>query len=42
MSIAPVPADLDLDVIGAGAGGLVKMERILTRLSIEYDELEAA
>ncbi len=36
MSIAPLPADLDLVV------GLVEMERELTRLLIEYDELRTA
>ncbi len=37
MSVAPSPADLE-----QGADGLVEMERELTRLLIEYDELEAA
>ena len=37
MSVALSPADLD-----PGADGLVEMERELTRLLIEYDELEAA
>ncbi len=37
MSIAPSPADLDI-----GADGLVEMERKLTRLLIEYDELRTA
>ncbi len=37
MSVAPSPADLD-----PGADGLVGMERKLTRLLIEYDELETA
>ncbi len=41
MSALPSPADLD--DAGAGADdGLVEMERELTRLLIEYDELEAA
>ena len=40
MSIAPSPADLDGDVIGAD--GLVEMERELIRLLIEYDELRTA
>ena len=40
MSIAPLPADLDGD--GAADEGLVEMEHELTRLLIEYDELEAA
>ncbi len=38
MSIAPVPADLDVD----GADGLVEMERELTRVLIAYDALRAA
>ena len=37
MSIAPSPADHE-----PGAGGLLDMERELTRLPIEYDELETA
>ncbi len=37
MSIAPSPADLD-----PGADGLVEMERELTKLLIEYDELRTA
>ncbi len=37
MSVAPIPADLD-----PGAGGLVEMEIELTRLLLEYDELETA
>ncbi len=40
MSIAPLPADLDLDV--EDVGGLVELERELTRLLIEYDELRTA
>ncbi len=40
MSIAPSPADLDGDA--AADEGLVDMERELTRLLIEYDELETA
>ena len=40
MSIAPLPADLDGD--GTADKGLVEMERELTRLLIEYDELEIA
>ncbi len=40
MSAAPSPADLDLDVVGAD--GLVEMERELTRLLLEYDELKTA
>ena len=39
MSTAPSPADLDGD---GAADGLVKMERELTRLLIEYDELRTA
>ncbi len=37
MSAAPSPADLE-----QGADGLVDMERELTRLLIEYDELRTA
>ncbi len=37
MSIAPLPADLE-----QGADGLVEMERELTRLLVEYDELRTA
>ncbi len=37
MSVAPSPADLD-----PGAGGLVEMERDLTQLLLEYDELKTA
>ena len=37
MNVAPIPADLE-----PGAGGLVEMERELTRLLIEYDELRTA
>ncbi len=37
MSTAPTPADPE-----PGAGGLVEMERELTRLLIEYDELKTA
>ena len=37
MSIAPSPADHE-----PGADGLVEMERELTRLLIEYDELRTA
>ena len=37
MSTAPSPADHE-----PGAGGLAEMERELTRLLIEYDELETA
>ncbi|TDI61244.1 MAG: hypothetical protein E2O94_00450, partial [Alphaproteobacteria bacterium] len=40
MSIAPPPADLDGDAIAAQ--GLVAMEIELTRLLIEYDELQTA
>ncbi len=40
MSAAPSPADLDGD--DAADEGLVEKERELTRLLIEYDELEAA
>ncbi len=40
MSVAPIPADLDLDVVDAD--GLVEMERELTSLLIEYDELRTA
>ena len=40
MSIAPLPADLDLDV--DDVAGLIEMERELTRLLIEYDELRTA
>ena len=40
MSVAPIPADLDRD--GVAADDLVEMERELTRLLIEYDELETA
>ncbi len=38
MIIAPVPADLDVDDVV----GLVEMERELTRLLIEYDNLRTA
>ncbi len=37
MSTAPSPADHEL-----GAGGLVEMERELTKLLLEYDELRTA
>ena len=37
MSTAPSPADFE-----PGAGGLVEMERELTRLLVQYDELETA
>ena len=37
MNNPPSPADPE-----PGAGGLVEMERELTRLLIEYDELETA
>ena len=37
MSALPSPAEFD-----PGAGGLVEMERELTRLLLEYDELETA
>ncbi len=37
MSVAPSPADLE-----QGADGLVEMERELTKLLLEYDELQAA
>ncbi len=40
MSVAPSPADLDLE--GFAADDLVEMERELTRLLIEYDELKTA
>ncbi len=40
MSVLPSPADLDLEVIGAD--DLVEMERELTRLLLEYDELRVA
>ncbi len=37
MSVAPSPADLE-----QGADGLVEMERELTRLLVQYDELKTA
>ena len=37
MSVLPSPTDPE-----PGAGGLVEMERELTRLLVQYDELEAA
>ena len=40
MSALPSPADHDGDALAADA--LVDMERELTRLLIEYDEIEAA
>ena len=40
MSTAPLPADLDGD--GAADKDLVEMERELTRLLLEYDELRTA
>ena len=39
MSVAPLPADLDLEADGVG---LVEMERELTRLLLEYNELRTA
>ena len=40
MSVAPSPADLDLDVVVDD--DLVEIERELTRLLLEYDELRVA